>query len=45
MLLSRMERVRAAARLIPTAPVIGVVVVLQAFGLGPAGAQGLGSNH
>lgn len=36
MLMSRMDRVRATARLLPNAPVIGVVVVLQAFGLAPA---------
>lgn len=41
MLLSRMERVRATARLLPTAPVIGVVVVLQALGLAPAAAAGV----
>lgn len=35
-LMSRMDRVRATARLLPTVPVIGVVVVLNAFGLAPA---------
>lgn len=44
MLMTRMERVRATARLIPTAPVIGVVVVLQAFGLAPDAAQSSSSH-
>ncbi len=39
MLMSRMDRVRATARLLPTVPVIGVVVVLNAFGLAPAAVE------
>lgn len=38
MLLSRSERLVATARLLPAAPIIGVVVVLNALGLGPTGA-------
>ncbi len=38
MSLSRIGRVRAAVRLLPSAPIIGFVVVLNAMGLGPAGA-------
>jgi hypothetical protein len=41
MLMSRMDRVLATARLVPAVPVIGVVVVLQAFGLAPAAADGV----
>jgi hypothetical protein len=37
--LSRLDRVRATARLLPSAPIIGFVVVLSAFGIGPAGFQ------
>lgn len=37
--LSRIGRVRAAARLLPSAPIIGFVVVLNACGLGPANAM------
>jgi hypothetical protein len=37
--LSRLDRVRATARLLPSAPIIGFVVVLSAFGLGPVAAQ------
>jgi hypothetical protein len=39
MLLTRSERLIATARLLPSAPIIGVVLVLNACGLGPA-AQG-----
>jgi hypothetical protein len=35
---SRLDRFRATARLLPSAPIIGFVVVLSAFGLGPADA-------
>lgn len=38
MLLSRTERVFATARLLPAAPIIGFVVVLNALGLAPNGA-------
>lgn len=38
--LTRLGRARAAARLIPSVPIIGVVVVLNAFGLGPVGLAG-----
>lgn len=38
--LSRLGRARAAARLLPSAPIIGVVVVLNALGLGPVGLAG-----
>lgn len=36
--LSRLDRVRATARLLPSAPIIGFVVVLSALGLGPVAA-------
>ncbi len=39
-MLTRSERLIATARLLPSAPIIGVVVVLSAFGLGPAAATG-----
>jgi hypothetical protein len=35
MLLTRSERLLATARLLPSAPIIGMVVVLSAMGLGP----------
>ncbi|MDO9354978.1 MAG: hypothetical protein Q7T55_14870 [Solirubrobacteraceae bacterium] len=38
--LTRIGRVRAAARLIPSAPIIGFVVVLNAVGLAPTAAMG-----
>lgn len=38
-MLSRSERVIATARLLPSAPIIGVVVVLSAMGLGPKAAM------
>lgn len=37
-MLSRSERLVATARLLPSAPIIGVVVVLSALGLGPTAA-------
>ena len=37
-MLSRSERLIATARLLPSAPIIGIVVVLSAVGLGPAAA-------
>lgn len=37
-MLSRTERLVATARLLPSAPIIGVVVVLSALGLGPTAA-------
>jgi hypothetical protein len=36
---SRFDRFRATARLLPSAPIIGFVVVLSAFGLGPVDAN------
>jgi hypothetical protein len=40
MLLTRSERLMATARLLPSAPIIIGVVVLSAFGLGPAAVTG-----
>lgn len=39
MLLTRSERLIATARLLPAAPIIGVVLVLSAVGLGPNAAS------
>ncbi|MEH3052449.1 MAG: hypothetical protein PGN13_00380 [Patulibacter minatonensis] len=43
MLLTRSERLIATARLLPSAPIIGMVVVLSALGLGPTTAPSVGA--